>query len=109
LDFAPLKYGIVKAMEYSKFQSSQKDLTFLTHKQMQFEDIKAVLDDELSPLVKNFYLIDEFESEELGSNKSLTLRFVLQKDDGTLEDKEIKETMETIMMVLSKRLGLELR
>jgi len=109
LDFSALKYKIVKAKEYSKFQSSWKDISFLAPKELTFEQIKETLKKELPQVVVNYYLIDEFESEELGDKKSITLRFIMQKDDSTLEDKEIKDAMDSIIKTLSDSLGLELR
>jgi len=109
VDFEALKYEITKSKSYSKFQASQKDLTFLASKSINFEDIKNSIKKDLPSIVQRYYPVDEFVSEELGDKKSITLRFVLQKDNSTLEDKEIKTSMDSIIELLSKMLGLELR
>jgi phenylalanyl-tRNA synthetase beta chain len=109
LDFDALRYEIVKVKEYSKFQTSQKDLSFLAPKQMKFEEIKEALRKDLPSVVQNYYVIDIYEGEELEDKKGITIRFVLQNMNKTLEDSDIKSGMDKIVEVLKSKLGLELR
>jgi len=109
VDFESLRYGIVKAKEYSKFQSSWKDLSFLVPTKMSVEEIKTSLKDHLPDLVKEFFVVDIYEDGELGDKKSITLRFILQDMKKTLEDSDIKDVMDSIISLLSSDLGLELR
>ena len=109
LDFDSLRYGVIKAKEYSKFQASQKDLSFLAPKELNFEEIKQTLKGNLPAIVKDFYVIDIFKSEELGDKQSITIRFILQDNSKTLEDKDIKETIDSIISTLKDKLNLELR
>ena len=109
LDFDCLRYKVIKAKDYSKFQASQKDLSFLIPKDMSFEDIKEAVKKDMPPLVQNYYVIDIYEGEELGDKKSMTIRFVLQDMSKTLEDSDIKSAMDEIVKVLNSKLGLELR
>jgi len=109
LDFDLFRYGVIKAKEYSKFQSSQKDLSFLVDKDLKFEEIKDALKKDLPSVVQNYYLIDIYEDDELKDKKSVTLRFVLQDMKKTLEDSEIKSAMDEIVKVLDMKLGAKLR
>ncbi len=39
--------------------------------------------------IKQFNLVDVYSDEKLGSNESLTIKFVLQLEDKTLEEDDI--------------------
>ncbi len=54
-------------------------------------------------------LIDIYNDEKLGENESLTIRFVLQNDEKTMEEEDITTTMNSILDVLNKELSIGLR
>ena len=109
IDFDALKWGIVTVDEYSKFQSSTKDLSFLTPKEMKFEVIDEVLKEAKIKNIVSYNVVDSYHDESLDDKYSLTIRFSLQKMDSTLNEEEIKEAMDSIQEVLKEKLGLELR
>ncbi len=109
VDFDALRWGVVTAHEYSKFQSSSKDLSFLTPKEMKFEVIDEVLKEADIKNVVSYHVADIYHDDSLGDNYSLTIRFTLQKMDSTLSEDEIKEAMESLQSLLKEKLGLELR
>ncbi len=109
IDFDALRWEIVKSKEYSKYQSSTKDLSFLTPKGMKFEKIDDVLKESSIKNITSYHVIDIFEDDSLGDKYSLTIRFTLQKMDSTLSEEEIKEAMESIQNILKEKLNLELR
>jgi phenylalanyl-tRNA synthetase beta chain len=53
--------------------------------------------------------VDRYVSETLGDQMSLTLRFVLQSEDKTLEEEDITAAMESILNGLREELGVSLR
>ena len=53
--------------------------------------------------------MDKYTDETLGENMSLSIRFVLQSDEKTLEEEDITGVMDKILEVLNKELGIGLR
>ncbi|MBD3798411.1 phenylalanine--tRNA ligase subunit beta [Sulfuricurvum sp.] len=104
-----LPYGLIEAKPYSKFQASSRDLSILISKEVSYETIKAVVEKYRSPQVQRFYPVDRYVSESLGDQMSLTLRFVLQSEEKTLEDEDIAMAMELILNGLKEELGVNLR
>lgn len=104
-----LPYGLIEAQPYSKYQASFRDLSILISKAVTYESIKAVIEKHASAQVRRFYPVDRYVSESLGEQMSLTLRFVLQSDEKTLEEEDINAAMEWILSGLKDELGAGLR
>lgn len=104
-----LVYGLIEAVPYSKYQASFRDLSILVAQTLTFDAIKAVIQKHLSEQIKRFYPVDRYVSEALGDQMSLTLRFVLQSDEKTLEEEDINAAMEWILSGLRDELGVSLR
>jgi len=104
-----LPYGLVEAQPYSKYQASFRDLSILIAKSVTYESIKSVIEKHASVQIRRFYPVDRYVSESLGDQMSLTLRFVLQSDEKTLEEEDINAAMEWILSGLRDELGAGLR
>jgi phenylalanyl-tRNA synthetase beta chain len=104
-----LSYGLIEAQPYSKYQASYRDLSIIISKEITYETIKAVIEKNISVQVRRFYPIDRYVSENLGDQMSLTLRFVLQSDEKTLEEEDITAAVEGILSGLRDELGVSLR
>lgn len=104
-----LPYGLVEAKAYSKYQASFRDLSLLVSKSVSYETIKSVIEKHASEQVRRFYPVDRYVSESLGDQMSLTLRFVLQSDEKTLEEEDITAAMEWVLNGLNEELGVSLR
>ena len=109
IDFEAIKNDIIKTNSYSKFQSSKKDLTIITPKTLEYKEIKKVINSLNDKNIKQFNLIDIYNDEKLGENESLTIRFVLQNDEKTMEEEDITTTMNSILDALNKELSIGLR
>ena len=109
IDFEAIQNDIVKTTSYSKFQSSKKDLTIITPKTLEYKEIKKVINSLNDTNIKQFNLIDIYNDEKLGENESLTIRFVLQNDEKTMEEEDITTTMNSILDTLNKELSIGLR
>ncbi|QDF27941.1 phenylalanine--tRNA ligase subunit beta [Halarcobacter anaerophilus] len=109
IDFEKIKNDLTKVEAFSKFQSSKKDLSIVTPKSMEYKEIKEVIDSIKDKNIKQYNLIDIYSDEKLGENESLTIRFVLQNDDKTLEEEDITSTMNNILDTLNNKLGISLR
>lgn len=104
-----LPYDLIEAQSYSKYQASYRDLSVLISKEVSYETIKTVIEKHVSPQIRRFYPVDRYVSESLGDQMSLTLRFVLQSDEKTLEEEDINAAMEWILGGLRDELGAGLR
>lgn len=109
IDFEAIQNDIVKTTSYSKFQSSKKDLTIITPKTLEYKEIKKVINSLNDENIKQFNLIDIYNDEKLGENESLTIRFVLQNDEKTMEEEDITTTMNSILEALNNKLSIGLR
>jgi len=109
LDFDKLPYGLKVAQKSSKYQASFKDLSVIMPKDMLYEKVKSAIDlANVNNLIR-FYPVDKYSNEELGDNMSLSIRFILQSFDKTLEDEDITASMDKILDVLNNDLGIGLR
>lgn len=109
INFDSIKNNLTKASSYSKFQASRKDLSILAPKNMEFKEIKKVINSLNNPLIKQYNLIDIYSDEKLGEFESLTIRFTLQSDEKTLEDEDINLVINSILDSLKDKLNITLR
>ncbi len=109
IDFEAIKNDLVKAKTTSKFQASRKDLSVVVPKDMAYSKIRNVISSIEDTNIKQFNLIDIYSDEKLGNKESLTIRFVLQNDEKTLDDEDITTTMNKILEKLNNELSIGLR
>ena len=107
--FDSLSYNLKTFSSYSKFQTSYRDLSVVIPKSLRYSELRDVISAAQSAEVTRFYPVDTYESEELGENMSLTLRFMLQSQEKTLEEEDITSSMDSILSALNDKLGIELR
>ena len=109
LDFSALPYGLQQAEPFSKFQASFRDLSLLVPSEIEYKEIETAIEHNKSSEVIRFYPVDRYEDESLGENVSLTVRFVLQSPEKTLEEEDITSSVNGILNALESELGLTLR
>ena len=109
IDFEKVLNELIKVESYSKFQASKKDLSIITPKSMEYKEIKNTINSIKDENIKQFNLIDIYSDEKLGSNESLTIRFILQNNTKTLEEEDITSTMNKILETLNEKLSIGLR
>lgn len=109
LDFNALPYGLKVAHKTSKYQASFRDLSVLVPKEISYEKIKEVIEANATKELVRFYPVDKYSDATLGEQTSLSLRFVLQSDEKTLEEEDITNSMESILNALKDQLGIGLR
>jgi len=109
LEMDALPYGLIQAQPFSKYQASFRDLSLLIPKTLSYETIKNVIAKHASADVKRFYPVDRYVSEALGENISLSIRFMLQSEEKTLEEEEMTAAIEWILTGLREELGVNLR
>ena len=108
-DFEALIPPHKNASAISNYQGTWKDLSLLVDKEIPYGVFDRALGELEEPLLRRHFPIDVYESEELGDRKSLTIRFFLQSEEGTLSDEAIEGAMERILRHLEKRCGAKLR
>jgi len=109
IDFDKIKNNLVKVHNYSKFQSSKRDLSLIVPKDMEYSKIRNAILSINDEKIKQFNLVDTYADEKLGDNESLTIRFVLQSNEKTLEEEDISSSMDNILDTLNKKLGIGIR
>ena len=109
IDFDKIQNDLTKVQSYSKFQSSRKDISVIAPKSLAYSKIKNVIRSIDDSNIKQYNLIDTYSDESLGENESLTIRFILQNDEKTLEEEDISTTMNKIITILKDELGVTLR
>ena len=109
IDFEKLFYALKVAKKTSKFQASFRDLSLIMPKDMSYEEVKNLIEDSEIPNLIRFYPVDKYTDESLGDNMSLSIRFVLQSDEKTLQEEDITSAMDTILARLDEKLHIGLR
>ncbi len=109
LDFDKLSYELRTAQKRSKYQASFRDLSLIMPKDMSYEKVKDVINAHATDELIRFYPVDKYSDENLGENMSLSIRFVLQSDEKTLEEEDITKAIDTILEALQKELSVGLR
>ena len=109
VDFSALEYKIKNAHSYSKYQASFRDLSVVIPASMRYAEIEKVIAANKSAEIIRFYPVDTYSDEKLGNTVSLSLRFVLQSPEKTLEEEDITSSMSSVLTALETELGLTLR
>jgi phenylalanyl-tRNA synthetase beta chain len=99
----------INAHAISKFQGVYKDVSLVVDKNLTFSHLSNSIKLLDLPLLNNFYAIDVYEDENLGDEKSLTLRLFIQSLERTLNDEDIDSTVNTILEKLQSEYGAKLR
>jgi len=109
IEFSKLTYELQTADKISKYQASFRDLSLIMPKNMPYEKVKEVIAKNSIENLIRFYPVDKYSDETLGDNMSLSLRFVLQSNEKTLEEEDITQAMDKILAILESELGIGLR
>ena len=109
VDFSKLPYGLKTAKNSSVYQASFRDLSVIMPKSMSYDEVKSVISTNATKELINFYPVDRYTDDSLGENLSLSIRFMLQSDEKTLEEEDITSSMDAILGALKNDLGIGLR
>lgn len=109
INFEKMKFDMVIAKPYSKFPSISRDLSLIVPKDMPYLDIKNCINALNIDVLKEFLPTDIYENKSFEDNISLTLKFVFQDMQKTLEDEEITNIMNKILLALNKKLSIGIR
>ena len=93
-----------------KFPEVKRDLSIILSDNKKFSEIMGIIERNKKKIIKKVTLYDIYQGDIIGKNKvAYALRFILQDDDKTLEDKRINGTMKNLINSFEKDLGAEIR
>ncbi len=96
--------------DVSKFPSVRRDLAMIVDNKVSYQQIKNIVVEEASHLLKNIIVFDEYKGDSIGADKrSLAIGIVLQQTNSTFEDKEVDKLMAKVVSSLKVNLGVEIR
>ena len=109
IDFNMIQYELKTATKASKYQVSFRDLSLIIPNNIKYETVKTIIESlKIEELIR-FYPVDKYSDDKLGDCSSLSLRFVLQSQDKTLEEEDITTVIGTILDSLKEKLEIGLR
>lgn len=104
------KKQTVTFSEISKFPSVERDFALLLDESVTFEQIESIAYKVDRKLLKNVQLFDVYEGQKLPKGKkSYAVKFYIQDEEKTLNDKQIDAIMQKIQKSLEHQLGAQLR
>jgi phenylalanyl-tRNA synthetase beta chain len=97
--------------EISRFPIVKRDLAVVVDKSVTFGAIADLANGPAGPLAKSVELFDVYEDEErLGAGKrSYAIRFVFERLDRTLKDKEVDKAMAAVTKAIDAQPEMEVR
>ena len=102
-----------QAFKYSavvKFPSVSRDISFIGDKNVNFEDVKEVVQKLRLPYLEMSYLYDRFSGSSIPEGKvSLSFRFVFRCPDRTLQADEVDHLQDRIIGALRTHFRFQLR
>lgn len=104
-----IKNALPQVKMYSKFQKAQRDLSVVLDREIPYYKLKNAIQSLKIPHIVKFYPLDVYYDEALGDKLSLTLRFELQSEVKTLEEKEIEAAIHQVLEMLKADFNVELR
>jgi len=100
----------VSYTELSKFPAVRRDLALLLDESIPFAEVEAIAYKCDKKLLKSVSLFDVYEGKNLPEGKkSYAVKFMLQDEQKTLNDKVIDKVMQKIIKNLQSQLNAELR
>ena len=105
-----LQPSTTRYIPIAKHPTITRDLSLAVSSSITFEQIHSVIKKKKIAQVKKFYLIDHYIGKSLAaSQRSYTLRFVLQDARKTLRDMEANVVMKELGSSLEQALGAIIR
>ena len=109
VDFNKLPFDKKIVKPYSNYQAISRDLSLLIPDNIRYSEISEVIKSlDIEDLVE-YSVVDLYKSEELGDNRSLTIKFNFRSHDKTLKDEDISSAIENILNSLRERLDIHIR
>ena len=102
---APVRYKAI-----SRFPKVDRDLALIVNTDIQYGQIRQVIENNGSKLLKKVFIFDVYEGEQLEKGtKSYAVRMEFEDEAQTMEDKTIDEIMGRVVKKLDKELNVRIR
>ena len=99
-----------KFKKFSKFPSTQRDLSFVMHKDITSDLLSALITDKGGSDLKDLELFDVYEGKGIDDNKkSIAISLTWQSSKGTLLDSDIDKVVKKIVNSIKKEFDGDLR
>ena len=96
--------------EYSSYPKVIKDLSFIIHQDIAFQDLKEILYLNGSKFLIEINLLDEYRGSSIPSNyTSLCIQFVFQSNRQTLKNKKIEKILDHLKLLLIHQFNVIIR
>ncbi|KIM07508.1 MAG: phenylalanyl-tRNA synthetase subunit beta [Sulfurovum sp. PC08-66] len=109
IDFDAIVPKHINARKISNYQGTYKDLSVVVDEKISLKPLMDSIAQLDISILQDYYVIDIYQDEALGSNKSVTIRFFIQSMEKTLQDSEIEMLMQQILAKLHESHGALLR
>ena len=113
LNLGDLKSGLKKEQKFKalpKFPEVKRDLALLLNPEVSFRELKDLAFKTEPAFLKEVSLFDVYQGNKIPEGlKSYALSFILCKEDGTLNDKQIESVMGKLLKAFNEKLGAKLR
>ncbi len=111
LDLVALDEGRLPAFrEISPYQSARRDLALLVDRETPAEQLLAAIREAAGENLRDLTLFDVYHGKGIDQQrKSLAVGLTFQHSSRTLEDDEINEAVRSVIDILDKRFGAQLR
>ena len=97
-------------IEFSKFPSSSRDLSFIVNKSIASSSIENVIKSSAGKFFKDIEIFDVYEGKGIEEEKkSIAISVSWQSMEQTLQDSDIDDAVERIVNSVKKELDGELR
>lgn len=102
--------GGLGVKEINRYPAVTRDLALIIDKSVYFSELKEIAMKTEKELLKEISVFDVYEGKGMEYNKkSYALRFILQSDSTTLNDKEIDKVMEKLTRAFTDKAGAIIR
>ena len=99
-----------KIIKTSKFPLSTRDINIVIDKSILYEEVESLISQGIIKHLVSFNLINTFEGKDIPKGSvSMTLRFIFQSNDKSLQESEINGSMQMVLKLLEKRLNAKIR
>jgi phenylalanyl-tRNA synthetase beta chain len=96
--------------EYSSYPKVIKDLSFIIHQDIAFQDLKEILYLNGSKFLTEINLLDEYRGSSIPvDHTSLCIQFVFQSDQETLKNKKIEKILDHLKSLLVDQFKVVMR
>jgi phenylalanyl-tRNA synthetase beta chain len=104
------KNKVTLYQEYSSYPKVIKDLSFIIHQDIAFQDLKEILYLNGSKFLTEINLLDEYRGSSIPLNyTSLCIQFIFQSDKQTLENKKIEKILGHLKSLLIHQFNVIIR